>query len=72
MSRKNYVPKPRVNKFKGLDVVDVYEPCYSHIRRWVSIPRKVIYIKRAANPDAKIIRIGWSGDDNMFTLPFED
>ena len=59
MSRKNHIRKQRINKYKGFDIVDVYEPDYPHIRRRVSIPRKVIYINRAASPDSKVIRVNW-------------
>jgi hypothetical protein len=59
MSRKNHSPKPRMNQFRNFDIVDVYEPEYPHIRRWISMPRKVIYINRAASPDSKVIRVNW-------------
>lgn len=60
-----------MDKYKHFDVVEVYEPEYEHVRKWISLPRKTIYINRAATRDAKIIRIGWSKNDNLFALPFE-
>jgi hypothetical protein len=48
-----------MNQFRNFDIVDVYEPDYPHIRRWISMPRKVIYINRAASPDSKVIRVNW-------------
>lgn len=44
---------------KNFDVVEVYVPEYSHIKKWVYMARKVIYINRAASPDSKVIRVNW-------------
>lgn len=44
---------------KNFDVVEVYEPNYAHIRKWVYMARKVIYINRASDPDAKVICVDW-------------
>lgn len=60
-----------MDNFRHFDVVEVYEPDYAHIRKWISLPRKVIYINQAAHPDAKVIRVGWSLSDNKFSLPFD-
>jgi hypothetical protein len=57
---------------KHFDVVEVYEPAFEHIRKWVLLPYKVIYVNKAALPDAKVIRVGWSRSDGMFNLPFEN
>lgn len=46
-------------KMKNFDVVEVYEPAFAHIRKWIYMARKVIYINQAAEPDAKIIRVDW-------------
>ena len=44
---------------KHFDVVEVYAPEYSHIRKWVYMARKVIYVNQAADANAKVIRVGW-------------
>ena len=46
-------------KMKHFDVVEVYEPDYAHIRKWIYMARKVIYINQAADADAKVIRVDW-------------
>lgn len=62
----------REDIYKHFDKVEVYEPDYDHISKWISLPRKVVYINQAAMADAKIIRIGWDADDELFQLPFEN
>ena len=57
--------------YKDFDVVRVYEPDYAHIRKWISLPRKVVYLNLAAPPGARIIRISWDDDDDLLALPFD-
>ena len=62
-----------MNSFiKHFDVVDVYEPDHADIRKFISLPRKTIFINRAAPPDAKIIQVGWNIRDALQRLPFEE
>ena len=58
--------------YRNFDVVHVYEPDHAHIRRFISMPRKVVFINDAAPADAKVLRVGWTEDDDLFRLPFED
>ena len=58
--------------YSNFDRVHVYEPDHAHIRRFISMPRKVVFINDAAPADAKVLRVGWAADDDLFRLPFED
>ena len=53
---------------KNFDVVELYEPDKAHVRKWIHIPRKVVYINRAAAPDAKVIKICFDDDDILEML----
>lgn len=59
------------NLIKHFDVVEVYEPDHADVRKFISMPRKIIFINRAAPPDAKVIRVGWTIQDALQRLPFE-
>ena len=39
------------------DRVEVYRPDLAHLRRIVFVPGKVIYINRAADADANVIKL---------------
>lgn len=39
------------------DRVEIYRPDLVHLRRIVFVPNKVIYINRAADPDANVIKL---------------
>lgn len=57
------------NIIKHFDVVDVYEPDHADVRKFISMPRKTIFINRAASPDARVIRVGWSVCDTLQKMP---
>lgn len=59
------------NLIRHFDIVEIYEPDHSEVRKFISLPRKIIFINRAASPDAKVIRVGWSICDDLQRLPFE-
>lgn len=58
-----------VSIFKHFDVVDVYEPEHADVRKFISLPRKIIFINRAASLDAKVIRVGWEACDTLRKMP---
>lgn len=58
--------------YKNFYKVDVYEERLPHIRLWVMLPRKTIFINRAAERDANIVRVGWDANDDLLRLPSED
>lgn len=60
------------DEYRNFDRIHVYEPDHAHVRIFVSLPRKAVFINDAAPPDARVVRVGWTVDDNLFRLPFED
>lgn len=71
MPRRNH-PKHTRNDIKHFDIVQVYEPDHADVRKFISMPRKTIFINRAAPTDAKVIRVGWSVCDDLRRLPFDE
>ena len=59
------------NLIRHFDTVEIYEPDHSEVRKFISMPRKTIFINRAAAPNARVIRIGWSVCDTLQRMPFE-
>lgn len=68
MPRRNH---PKHSTIKHFDVVEVYEPDHSDVRKFISLPRKIIFVNRAAPPDAKVIRVGWA-DDDLYRMPLDN
>ena len=70
MPRRNH-PKHSIS-FHNFDVVEIYEPDRADVRKFISMPRKTIFINRAAPTDARVIRVGWSVCDDLRRLPFDE
>ena len=70
MPRRNH-PKHSIS-FHNFDVVEIYEPDHADVRKFISMPRKTIFINRAAPTDARVIRVGWSVCDDLRRLPFDE
>ena len=68
MPRRNH-PKHIIN-LRNFDVVEVYEPNHADVRKFVSLPRKTIFLNRAAPAGAKVVRVGWSVCDDLQRMPF--
>lgn len=58
--------------YRYFDVVEIYRPDLEDVRKFVSLPRKTIFINKAAPRDANVLRIGWTEDDALFGLPFDE
>lgn len=67
MPRRNH-PKHSPS-FRNFDVVEIYEPDHADVRKFISLPRKTIFINRAAPSNAKVIRVGWSICDTLQNMP---
>lgn len=70
MPRHNH-PKRSNTDTRHFDVVQIYEPDHADVRKFISMPRKTIFINAAASPTAKVLRVGWTRDDDLLRLPFE-
>lgn len=71
MPRRNH-PKHRHQDTRNFDTVHIYEPDHADVRKFISMPRKTIFINVAASPQARVVRVSWTADDDLFRLPFED
>lgn len=50
-------------------VVQIHRPEFPQVKKFVSVPYRVIYINLAAAPTANIIRVVVHPDDFVFRLP---
>lgn len=71
MPRRNH-PKHTRNDIKYFDVVQVYEPYHEDVRKFISVPRKTIFVNMAASPAARVIRVGWDICDTLQKMPSYD
>ena len=53
------------SKYSGFDRVVIDEPEYAAIRRFVSEPRKTIFVNAAADPDGITVKLT-EADDDLF------
>lgn len=68
MPRRNH---PKNVSTRSFDVIDMYEPTAADVRKIISLPRKTIFINRAAKPDAKVIRVSCA-DDDLYRMPLDN
>ena len=53
------------------DRVEIYRPDLAHLRRIVFVPGKVMYINRAADADANILKLAYY-EDELLELLLDD
>ena len=65
MKKPTYINGVDINLF---DRVNVYKTRMRNVRKMIHMPSKTIFINRAADPDAKVIKICFDDDDILEML----
>lgn len=65
MDKKTYLDGVELDLY---DRVEIYRPDLAHLRRIVFVPGKVIYINRAADADANVIKLAYYEDELLEVL----
>ena len=65
MKKTTYIDGVKLSLF---DKVEVYRPQLPHIKKIVFVPGKVIYINRAADDDANVIKLAHYEDEVLEML----
>ncbi len=65
MKKTTYIDGIKLSLF---DKVEVYRPQLPHIKKIVFVPGKVIYINRAADDDANVIKLTHYEDEVLEML----
>lgn len=68
MKKPTYIDGVNLDLF---DRVEVYRPDLAHLRRIVFVPDKVIYINRAADKDANVIKLAYY-EEELLELLLDD
>ena len=68
MDKKAYLDGVNLDLF---DRVEIYRPDLAHLRRIVFVPGKVMYINRAADADANILKLAYY-EDELLELLLDD
>ena len=68
MDKKAYLDGVNLDLF---DRVEIYRPDLAHLRRIVFVPGKVMYINRAADADANILKLAYY-EEELLELLLDD